>query len=169
MPGCFPLQGWHSFEGFDEMTFFEQVGDAARTSCTGAVAGTAAAVIGSITTLGGAILGALIDSTYNGTLTPWAIGGTIALKRDPSAMRASTIGQVSSTRRPASSSRASMPGKGTASRPGNTPASVSTRRPWLCSRPVATAWIPRASCNQPRVFRSSRSLTGPSGPSPPRP
>jgi len=44
----------------------------------GAIAGTAAAVIGSITTLGGAIIGASIDSTYNGTLTPWAIGGTIA-------------------------------------------------------------------------------------------
>ena len=44
----------------------------------GAIAGTAAAVIGSITTLGGAILGALIDSTYDGTLTPWAVGGTIA-------------------------------------------------------------------------------------------
>jgi peptide/nickel transport system permease protein len=28
-PGCFPLQGWHSFEGFDQMSFGEQVGDVA--------------------------------------------------------------------------------------------------------------------------------------------
>jgi peptide/nickel transport system permease protein len=28
-PGCFPLQGWHSFTGFDTMSFGEQVGDVA--------------------------------------------------------------------------------------------------------------------------------------------
>lgn len=28
-PGCFPLQGWHSFDGFSEMSFGEQVGDVA--------------------------------------------------------------------------------------------------------------------------------------------
>ncbi len=28
-PGCFPLQGWHSFEGFEQMTFGEKVGDVA--------------------------------------------------------------------------------------------------------------------------------------------
>ena len=44
----------------------------------GAIAGTAAAVIGSITTLGGAIVGAIIDRTYDGTLIPFAIGGVIA-------------------------------------------------------------------------------------------
>lgn len=26
-PGCFPLQGWHSFEGFDQMSFGEKLGD----------------------------------------------------------------------------------------------------------------------------------------------
>lgn len=44
----------------------------------GAIAGTAAAVIGSITTLGGALGGALIDSTYDGTLVPFAVAGVIA-------------------------------------------------------------------------------------------
>jgi peptide/nickel transport system permease protein len=29
MPGCFPLQGWHSFQGFDQMTFMQKVGDVA--------------------------------------------------------------------------------------------------------------------------------------------
>ena len=28
-PGCFPLQGWHSFEGFAQMSFGEKVGDVA--------------------------------------------------------------------------------------------------------------------------------------------
>lgn len=28
-PGCFPLQGWHSFDGFEEMSFGEKVGDVA--------------------------------------------------------------------------------------------------------------------------------------------
>jgi len=28
-PGCFPLQGWHSFEGFERMGFFGKVGDVA--------------------------------------------------------------------------------------------------------------------------------------------
>ncbi len=44
----------------------------------GAIAGTAAAVIGSITTLGGAFGGALLDSTYNGSLIPFATGGFVA-------------------------------------------------------------------------------------------
>ena len=28
-PGCFPLQGWHSFEGFEQMSLLEKVGDVA--------------------------------------------------------------------------------------------------------------------------------------------
>jgi len=28
-PGCFPLQGWHSFEGFEQMGLFGRVGDVA--------------------------------------------------------------------------------------------------------------------------------------------
>lgn len=44
----------------------------------GAIAGTAAAVVGSITTLGGAIGGAVIDRTYDGTLLPFAVGGLVA-------------------------------------------------------------------------------------------
>ncbi|MEM9191204.1 MAG: ABC transporter permease [Myxococcota bacterium] len=28
-PGCFPLQGWHSFDGFEEMSFWGKVGDVA--------------------------------------------------------------------------------------------------------------------------------------------
>jgi DHA1 family bicyclomycin/chloramphenicol resistance-like MFS transporter len=44
----------------------------------GAIAGTAAAIIGTISTLGGAILGALIDSTYNGTITPLAVSALAA-------------------------------------------------------------------------------------------
>ena len=28
-PGCFPLQGWHSFEGFDGMSWYGKVGDVA--------------------------------------------------------------------------------------------------------------------------------------------
>ena len=27
LPGCFPLQGWHAFEGFEQMSFWEKVGD----------------------------------------------------------------------------------------------------------------------------------------------
>lgn len=40
----------------------------------GALAGTAAAVIGTISTLGGALVGALIDVSYNGTVLPLSIG-----------------------------------------------------------------------------------------------
>lgn len=40
----------------------------------GALAGTAAAVIGTISTLGGALMGALIDVSYNGTILPLSIG-----------------------------------------------------------------------------------------------
>lgn len=44
----------------------------------GRIAGTAAAVIGSIATLGGAALGAGIDRLYDGTLTPLALAGAAA-------------------------------------------------------------------------------------------
>ena len=40
----------------------------------GSVAGTAAAVIGTITSLGGATIGAIIDSRYDGSLVPFGIG-----------------------------------------------------------------------------------------------
>lgn len=40
----------------------------------GALAGTAAAVIGTISTLGGALAGAAIDGAYNGTVMPLSIG-----------------------------------------------------------------------------------------------
>lgn len=40
----------------------------------GALAGTAAAVIGTISTLGGALFGAAIDAAYDGTITPLSIG-----------------------------------------------------------------------------------------------
>mgnify|MGYP001813029181 CR=1 FL=1 len=43
----------------------------------GNVAGTAAAVIGSIATLGGALIGAVIDSTYDGTTLPLMIGSAV--------------------------------------------------------------------------------------------
>jgi DHA1 family bicyclomycin/chloramphenicol resistance-like MFS transporter len=43
----------------------------------GAVAGTAAAVTGTVSTLGGAVFGAGIDSLYNGTITPFAISGAV--------------------------------------------------------------------------------------------
>lgn len=44
----------------------------------GHIAGTAAAVIGSIATLGGAALGAGIDRLYDGTVTPLALSGVAA-------------------------------------------------------------------------------------------
>jgi MFS transporter, DHA1 family, multidrug resistance protein len=44
----------------------------------GSIAGTAAAVIGTVSTLGGAIVGAVIDRTYDGTITPLAIGCLVA-------------------------------------------------------------------------------------------
>jgi DHA1 family bicyclomycin/chloramphenicol resistance-like MFS transporter len=40
----------------------------------GEIAGTAAAVIGAISTAGGALMGAIIDSRYDGTVTPLAVG-----------------------------------------------------------------------------------------------
>jgi len=43
----------------------------------GAVAGTAAAVTGTVSTLGGAVFGAGIDSLYNGTITPFAVSGAV--------------------------------------------------------------------------------------------
>ncbi len=43
----------------------------------GRVAGTAAAVIGAATTLGGAAIGASIDARYDGTITPLAISAVI--------------------------------------------------------------------------------------------
>jgi DHA1 family bicyclomycin/chloramphenicol resistance-like MFS transporter len=44
----------------------------------GAIAGTAAAVIGTVSTLGGALIGAVIDSRYDNTLLPLATAGAIA-------------------------------------------------------------------------------------------
>ena len=43
----------------------------------GHIAGTAAAVIGSISTLGGALIGALIDRAFDGTVLPFAIAGAV--------------------------------------------------------------------------------------------
>jgi len=43
----------------------------------GRVAGTASAVIGSIAALGGALTGAAIDAVYDGSVTPFAIGGLL--------------------------------------------------------------------------------------------
>lgn len=43
----------------------------------GESAGTAAAVIGTISTLGGAMVGAIIDSAYNGTILPFATAGAL--------------------------------------------------------------------------------------------
>lgn len=48
----------------------------------GAVAGTASAVVGTISTAGGALLGAVLDRSFNGTITPFVVGfavlGTVA-------------------------------------------------------------------------------------------
>jgi DHA1 family bicyclomycin/chloramphenicol resistance-like MFS transporter len=44
----------------------------------GSIAGTAAAVIGTVSTLGGALIGALIDSRFDGTILPLAAGGMVA-------------------------------------------------------------------------------------------
>ncbi len=49
--------------------------NAAAMMPMGNIAGTAAAVIGSIVTLGGAALGALIDRLYDGTVLPFALAG----------------------------------------------------------------------------------------------
>jgi DHA1 family bicyclomycin/chloramphenicol resistance-like MFS transporter len=43
----------------------------------GHIAGTAAAVIGSISTLGGAAVGALIDRAYDGTVLPFCLAGAL--------------------------------------------------------------------------------------------
>lgn len=43
----------------------------------GGVAGTASAAIGTISTLGGAIVGAVIDASYNSTLIPMATAGSV--------------------------------------------------------------------------------------------
>lgn len=43
----------------------------------GASAGTAAAVIGAVSMLGGAVVGAIIDAAYNGTIIPFATAGAI--------------------------------------------------------------------------------------------
>jgi len=43
----------------------------------GGVAGTASAVIGTISTLGSAVIGAMIDRAYSGTLTPLATAGVL--------------------------------------------------------------------------------------------
>ena len=44
----------------------------------GHLAGTAAAVIGAISTLGGAAIGAVIDRAYDGTILPFALAGVLA-------------------------------------------------------------------------------------------
>jgi len=44
----------------------------------GRLAGTAAAIIGSIATLGGAAIGAVIDAAFDGTITPFAVAGLLA-------------------------------------------------------------------------------------------
>ena len=43
----------------------------------GRVAGTAAAIIGATATLGGALIGALIDAAYDGSITPMAVAGLV--------------------------------------------------------------------------------------------
>ena len=40
----------------------------------GALAGTAAAVIGTVSTFGGALIGATLDAAYDGTLLPLSVG-----------------------------------------------------------------------------------------------
>ncbi len=44
----------------------------------GAIAGTASAVIGCAALLGGAVIGALVDRTFNGTITPFAVAGVLS-------------------------------------------------------------------------------------------
>jgi DHA1 family bicyclomycin/chloramphenicol resistance-like MFS transporter len=43
----------------------------------GSVAGTAAAIVGTVATLGGAVIGLTIDRAYNGSLVPFGIGAAI--------------------------------------------------------------------------------------------
>jgi DHA1 family bicyclomycin/chloramphenicol resistance-like MFS transporter len=43
----------------------------------GRVAGTASAVIGSVSILGGAAIGATIDAAYDGSITPFALAGVV--------------------------------------------------------------------------------------------
>ena len=43
----------------------------------GRLAGTAAAIIGAVATLGGALIGALIDAAYDGTVVPFAVSGVL--------------------------------------------------------------------------------------------
>jgi DHA1 family bicyclomycin/chloramphenicol resistance-like MFS transporter len=43
----------------------------------GHIAGTAAAVIGSISTLGGAVVGAAIDRAYDGSVLPFCLAGAL--------------------------------------------------------------------------------------------
>lgn len=62
---------------FAQAVVIPNLNSAAMTP-VGRVAGTAAAVIGSFATLGGAFLGALIDRTYDGTLAPLATAGLLA-------------------------------------------------------------------------------------------
>jgi DHA1 family bicyclomycin/chloramphenicol resistance-like MFS transporter len=44
----------------------------------GAVAGMAAAIIGTMATLGGSVIGIIIDRAYNGTITPFAIAAALS-------------------------------------------------------------------------------------------
>jgi DHA1 family bicyclomycin/chloramphenicol resistance-like MFS transporter len=51
--------------------------NAAAMMPMGNIAGTAAAVIGSVVTLGGALIGSLIDRSFDSTITPFAVGGLV--------------------------------------------------------------------------------------------
>ena len=62
---------------FSQAVVIPNLNSAAMTP-VGRVAGTAAAVIGSMTTLGGAGVGALIDRTFDGTLAPLSSAGLVA-------------------------------------------------------------------------------------------
>jgi DHA1 family bicyclomycin/chloramphenicol resistance-like MFS transporter len=44
----------------------------------GAIAGTASAVIGCAALLGGAVIGALVDRTFDGSITPFAVAGVLS-------------------------------------------------------------------------------------------
>ena len=44
----------------------------------GSIAGTASAVIGCAALLGGAVIGAFVDRTFNGTITPFAVAGVLS-------------------------------------------------------------------------------------------
>lgn len=72
---------WLFLAGLTPILFFHALMipnlNAAAMIPMGDSAGTAAAVIGTISTLGGATVGAMIDSRYNGTIIPLATAGAI--------------------------------------------------------------------------------------------